>query len=97
MLYLVLYNTSIKKLLDMQDKKIIQLRNETEQKLKQLKTNKNIRYLLRFRKYNFEKQTTETDKTTNEIYNIFVQYGNKNLIYGFKIINESEQFKEFIN
>lgn len=97
MLYLVLYNNSIKKILDMQDKKIIHLRNETEQKLRQLKTNKNIRYLLRFRKYNFDKQTTETDNITNEIYNIFVQYGNKNLIYGFKIINESEQFKKFIN
>lgn len=97
MLYFVLYNDSIKKILDMQDKKIIHLRNETEQKLRKLKTSKNIKYLLSFRKYNFDKQTTETDNITNEIYNIFVQHGNKNLIYGFKIINESEQFKQFIN
>ena len=89
MLYLVLYNDMIKKILDMEIKKQIQLTEQTRNKLNELQeqTNKNIRFLLAFKKYNFEKQTTETDKTTTEIYKIFRKYGNKKLIYGFKIIH----------
>ena len=87
MIYLKLYNESIKQLIEMEQKKIIQLTNETKDKLNELyeQTETKFYFLLPFRKYNFQNGTIEQNEISNELFKIFLEHGNKNLIYGLKI------------
>ena len=96
MLYLVLYNNILRKLISMIEKKEIQFTEKTTNKLYELlnqteKTtnlkNIKIKFLLSFKKYDFQTMEITDNETTKELFKFFLENGNKNLRYGLKIKN----------